>query len=110
KEDSMKQLLKAFTIVLTFSCGAASADVKLPSIFSDHMVVQRGTKIPIWGSAEPGEKVTVKAQQQEQSTTTDDKGKWRVMLNAIDAKDPIEIIVAGKNTITIKDVLAGEVW
>ena len=102
-----KLIILSVTLLM---CAPSRGDVKLPSIFGDHMVVQRGTKIPIWGSADAGEKVTVKVQSQEQSATADDKGKWRVMLDAIASDSPVEITVAGKNSITIQDVLVGEVW
>lgn len=86
------------------------ADVTLPKIFGDHMVLQGEKKLPIWGTAEAGEKVTVTALSQEKSAVADDKGKWRIELEPIESKDPIEVKVAGKNTITFKDVLVGEVW
>jgi sialate O-acetylesterase len=103
-------VLLAVMSVLACAIELVRADVKLPGIFGDHMVVQRGVKVPIWGTADAGEKVTVKAQGQEQSATADDKGKWRVVLDPIVARDPIEISVIGKNSIAIKDVLVGEVW
>jgi sialate O-acetylesterase len=89
---------------------ASYADVKLPGIFSDHMILQREMKIPVWGTADAGEKVTVKAAGQTQTATADDKGKWRVALDPIESSDPIEMTVSGKNSITFKDVLIGEVW
>jgi sialate O-acetylesterase len=88
----------------------AHADVKLPNIFGDHMVLQRQMKIPVWGKADPGEKVTVKIAGQEKTATADDKGKWRVVFDAIEATDALEMTVSGKNTVTFKDVLIGEVW
>src|SRR6478672_656646 len=104
--------MKRFAIVgIVLSLAAFSrADVKLPAIFGDHMVVQRGMKVPVWGSADAGEKVTVKAIQQEQSATADDKGQWRVTLDPIASDQPITITVSGKNSITLNDVLVGEVW
>src|SRR3954464_8933743 len=98
------------SILLSLFSTFARADVKLPAIFGDHMVVQRGMKVPIWGSADAGEKVTVKALQQEQSATADERGKWRVTLDPITSDAPITISVNGKNAITINDVLVGEVW
>jgi sialate O-acetylesterase len=67
-------------------------------------------KIPVWGKADPGEKVTVKIAGQEKTATADDKGKWRVVFDAIEATDALEMTVSGKNTVTFKDVLIGEVW
>jgi sialate O-acetylesterase len=86
------------------------ADVKLPPFFSDHMVLQRDGKAPIWGTAAAGEKVTVKFRDQTKDATADDKGAWRVELTGLKAGGPDELSVAGTNTITLKDVLVGEVW
>src|SRR4051812_27693145 len=89
---------------LCWSClcahGVARADVKLPAIFGDHMVLQRGTKVPVWGTADPGERVSVKTAGREATATADEKGKWRVALEPLEASDPVEMLVAGKNTIT----------
>lgn len=100
----------AMLAVIACSCPKAHADVRVSAIFGDHMVLQRGMKIPIWGKADAGETVTVKAAGQERSATADEKGKWRITLDPIEASDSIEIMIAGKNAITIKDVLVGEVW
>jgi len=95
---------------LAASAEAARADVKLPPFFSDHMVLQRDGRAPIWGVAAPGEAVSVKFRDQEQKATADDKGNWRVELVKLKAGGPDELTVAGKNTLTLKDVLVGEVW
>jgi sialate O-acetylesterase len=90
---------------------SARADVKLPSIFSDHMVLQQGMAVPVWGWADPGEQVTVSVGSEQTSTTAGADGKWLMRLNHLTADaTPIQMTVAGKNTITIKDVLIGEVW
>jgi sialate O-acetylesterase len=90
--------------------GAASAEVSLPSIFSDHMVVQRDMPIPIWGQAAPGEKVTVSLGARRVNTTADAQGKWMVRLPALRAGGPHVLKAAGANTVTVNDVLIGEVW
>ena len=100
----------SLTLVLACSSTTAPADVKLPAIFGDHMVVQRGAKVPIWGTADPDERVAVKAGGRESAVNADAQGKWRVVLDPIEADAPFEITIAGKNTVTIKDVLVGEVW
>ena len=109
--DAVKHsnLFVAFVFSLTLAA-SARADVKLPAIFGDHMVVQRAAKFPVWGTAAPDEAVTVKAAGQEQSGKADAKGNWRVELPPIESKDPIEITVSGKNSIVLHDVLVGEVW
>jgi sialate O-acetylesterase len=87
-----------------------NADVKLPAIFGSHMVLQRGIKLPVWGWADAGEKVTVKIASQEKSATADEKGVWRVTLDPIESNAPIEMSIAGKNTVTLSDILIGDVW
>jgi sialate O-acetylesterase len=103
-------LLRTLVLSVLLLAVPVSADVSLPAIFGDHMVLQAGRAIAFWGSADPGEKVTVKAAAQEKSATADEKGKWRITLDPIDSKTAIELAVTGKNTITFKDVLLGEVW
>lgn len=94
---------------VTPSTGLQAA-VRLNKVFSDHMVLQRQKPVPMWGLAEPGEKVTVKFRGQEKSATADDIGIWRVWLDKLEAGGPDEMTVSASNTITLKDVLVGEVW
>ncbi len=89
---------------------ASHADVTLPAIFSDHMVLQRERENRVWGSAEPGEQVTVKIADQEHTATADEAGRWQVMLSALPAGGPHKFEISGKNSLTISDVLVGEVW
>lgn len=103
-------LMITVIVVLANAPAPLRADVKLPAIFGDHMVVQRGMTVPVWGTADAGEKVTVTAAGQEKSATADGKGKWRVALEPIEAKDPIEITITGQNSIMFRNVLVGEVW
>ncbi len=60
-----------------------SADVKLPALFTDHMVLQRDAAVPVWGWAEPGEAVTVSIAGQTTSTKADSNGKWQVKLKPL---------------------------
>lgn len=107
----MKTLRAMHVLTVTLLLAAvASADVKLPSIFGDHMVLQRDRKIPIWGWADPGEKVTVTLGKDSDSATADKNGFWSVSLSRLPAGGPHEITVQGKNTIKLTDVLVGEVW
>jgi len=89
--------------------GQAQAEVKLHGLFTEGMVLQQGTRVPVWGTADADEKVTVSIQGQEVSTTAKD-GKWRVNLKDLKAGGPFEMTVKGSNTIEFKDVLVGEVW
>jgi hypothetical protein len=86
------------------------ADVSLPAVFSDHMVLQRAAAVPVWGWADPGEKITVAIAGQTRSATADAEGKWSVKFDNLSASEPVTLTVQGRNTILIKDVLIGEVW
>ena len=106
---------RAFTplaIVLAALAFAPSlrADVKLPALISDHMVLQQGAKPNVWGRAEPGEKVSVKLGGQSVEATADKDGKWNVHFAEFKPGVLGDMTIAGKNTITVKDVAAGEVW
>ncbi len=87
-----------------------AAELALPPVFSDHMVLQRDMAAPLWGTANPGEKVTVKFRDQQKSATADKAGNWRVKLDPLTAGGPGILTVTGSKTITLNDVLVGEVW
>ena len=95
-------------------CAATGfADIKLPAVISDNMVIQRGMKVPIWGWAEPGEKVIVGGSWQCHAwqAVAGKDGKWMVEIDPPGRTGgPFEIAVIGRNTITIKNILVGEVW
>ena len=88
----------------------ARADVKPHPLFTDHMVLQRGIEIPVWGKAEPGEKVKVTLGKSDASATADDKGMWAVKLPKAEAATGLTLSIHGKNEIELKDVAVGEVW
>ncbi|MEI8380535.1 MAG: sialate O-acetylesterase [Planctomycetota bacterium] len=89
---------------------AVQADVKLPNIFSNHMVLQHGQKNKVWGLAAAGEAVTVSIDGQSKQTVAAADGKWHVMLDPLAVGGPHELKVKGQNEITFVDVLVGEVW
>jgi len=89
---------------------SAWADVKPSALFSDHMVLQSGMKVPVWGTASPGEQVTVTLNVQKHSAVAQADGKWIVRLDSLEAGGPFEMTIAGSNMVTIRDVLVGEVW
>lgn len=106
----MKLHVSILTALIALST-AARADIKLPAIFSDHMVLQRGNPVAVWGSATGGEEVKVTFAGQTKTAKADKKGKWKVALDAMKENDkPTDLVVAGKNSVTVKDVLVGEVW
>lgn len=96
-------------LILLFAV-AAHAEVRLPAIISDNMVLQQGTKVRIWGSANPKERITVAFDQKSVTTVANDKGKWELWIGPLQSGGPSELIVKGDNIITIKNVLVGEVW
>jgi sialate O-acetylesterase len=89
---------------------SAVGDVKLPAIFSDHMVFQQDSSLPIWGWAAAGESITVRIAGQQQTATADQDGNWALKLGKLQAGTIQTLTVMGRNTITIQDVLIGEVW
>src|SRR5437588_1399644 len=88
---------------------SARAEVKPNSLFSDGAVLQQGKAVPVWGMAKDGEKVTVKILDQTVTTTAKD-GRWMVRLKPLKAGGPLTMTISGDNTITINNVLVGEVW
>jgi sialate O-acetylesterase len=96
-------------ILLTIST-SAWADVTMPALFSDHMVLQRDMNVPIWGWAEPGEKVTVTLPNQKLTAESDGTGRWQVTTPPLAAGGAFMLIIEGENRLKIKDVQVGEVW
>jgi sialate O-acetylesterase len=94
---------------LCWGVGPVSADVKPHGLFTENMVLQQGTKVPVWGTAEEGETVTVQFQGQEAKATTKD-GRWQVELQNLKPGGPFPMSIAGKNKLEFKNVLVGEVW
>jgi sialate O-acetylesterase len=101
-------------VVFVFSAAASLyADVKLPTLLSDHMVLQQQTDARFWGWADPGEKVVVQGSWEKDFSTpvtADDEGKWKTSLKTPKAGGPYTITVKGNNTISLKNILIGEVW
>lgn len=89
----------------------SKADVVVDPMFSDHMVLQRNMALPIWGTADKDEKITVQFRGQTKSTTADADGKWMLKLAPLALGDAGELSVSGSaNQVQFKDVLVGEVW
>lgn len=87
------------------------AELKIPAIIGDHMVLQQKQANPIWGWDEPGREVTVTLGDQVKKATAGDDGKWTVKLDPLDASyDPHTLTIEGSSKRVIKDVLVGEVW
>ncbi|WP_246074174.1 sialate O-acetylesterase [Flavobacterium daemonense] len=101
-----KSVIFIFLLISVLS----KANVKMPLLFSDGMVLQRDKRIPIWGFADANENVEIHFNKQIKKTQADKNGKWIVNLNAEKAGGLFELEIIGKNKITIKNVLVGEVW
>ncbi len=102
-------MLVAAAVLL--ACGPVLADVKPAGVFGDHMVLQRERPVPVWGTAAPGEKVTVQFAGQTRTATACKDGRWRVNLAPLKANAiGNRLTIAAANTVTIKNVLVGEVW
>jgi sialate O-acetylesterase len=90
----------------------SKADVRLPSVISDNMVLQQNSSVKLWGWANPAEKVFITAtwNNNTDSTKTNGAGKWQIMIQTPSAGGPYTITIRGNNTIVLKNVLVGEVW
>ena len=110
----MRQLPAFIGLCTTLLNIALHAEVMLPSHFSDHMVLQRNMKLPVWGTADPGETVTVEFAGQQKSTQAAADGKWRIDLDPLPASFEGRRLTVngsrGKTAIQLADVLVGEVW
>jgi sialate O-acetylesterase len=101
----------AMTAILFAFAHSASGDIKVSSIFTDHMVLQRDQPLKFWGWAEPQEKIEIRFGTSRTSVIADATGKWRAELPAMPAnKTPQSLVFQGNNKIEIQDVLVGEVW
>ena len=107
----MKKFIKIiFSILVLFSFGA-KAEIKLPSLVSDHMVLQRNVSIPIWGWAKAGELVSVTFKDKTYKATADSKGKWKLNMDKYGAGGPFKMIIKGDSQqVTLDDILIGDVW
>lgn len=98
-------------ILMALATGRLWADVKMPAIFSDNMVLQKGVPILVHGWADPSEKITVEFCGQRKETAADSLGKWRTSLDPLQrSSEPAEMRVRGKNRISIRNILVGDVW
>ena len=97
-------------IVAVFGCARVVADVRFPAVFTPGAVLQRDARVPIWGWAEPGEKVTVSFAGQEKLAKAEVDGKWQIELDEMGAAQPRPLIVEGANRIVVEDVAVGDVW
>ena len=106
----MKKILLTVAAAL-FAAAECAAAVTMPRVFGDNMVLQQGQRVPVWGKAAPGEKVTVSFAGQTATATADAQGRWKTALAPLKAcAEGGEFRVAGENALTFKNVVVGEVW
>lgn len=105
-----KDILCIFILILFVN--QAFADITMPKIFADGMVLQRDIAVPVWGWAAVGEKVTVTFLGKRYTAKADKNGNWAIKLDPMKAGGSFEMTVQGKskNVMTIKNILVGEVW
>lgn len=104
----MKKLF--FFLILLTQVTAALAQIRLPRLVRDSMILQRDTKLSIWGWASAGEKVTVRFNQKTYKAKADPSGNWTVMLPPQSAGGPYTMEISGKNKLFLKEILIGDVW
>ena len=86
------------------------AQIRLPALIRDSMILQRDAKVNIWGWAKPGEKVEIKFNKKKYKTTTATTGKWKLQLAAMKAGGPYTMQIDASNHIVLKEILFGDVW
>ncbi len=103
---------KYFFVVINFYfiLLSATAQIKLPSLISNGMILQRDTKLKIWGWATASEKITVSFHNKNYKTVANKDGKWVVMLSPEKAGGPYQMKIKGKNEMLLNDILMGDVW
>jgi sialate O-acetylesterase len=108
-----RTMMVLFLILLLGACtyfAPPAKDIKLITVFSDNMVLQRDLILPVWGTAAPGGMVKVEINQQSKRAKADDNGKWAVTLDKMTAGGPYQLSVIGEDTIVYHNVMVGEVW
>jgi sialate O-acetylesterase len=108
----MKTFFLYISLILLFFVDGTFANVKLPALFADNMVLQQKTKVKVWGWANANEKITITSSWNHKriSVIANDSGKWMVDLPTPKAGGPFTLIIEGTNKIELKNVLIGEVW
>jgi sialate O-acetylesterase len=109
--NQVRRLLPLLSTVFLVCSGIVFGEISLPAIISDHMVLQQGKTLPIWGWGETGEAVTIRIGSQIQKTVVGEDGTWKAYLDPLSpVNESLVLTVQGQNTLTVEDVLVGEVW
>jgi sialate O-acetylesterase len=107
---SARQILLVLAALTVSLALPADADVTLPALLADHMVIQRGLPVHLWGRAAPHEPIAVTFRGETKPATADDDGRWSIFLSPGEAGGPFQVSVKGANTIILSDILVGDVW
>lgn len=105
--------MRAILLFLSLVFGAgftSSADVRLPKLVGDNMVLQRDLPIHVWGWADPGEVIEITFHNKSYQVTADDSGNWEASLKKMKAGGPYDMVLSGNNRIELKNILIGDVW
>lgn len=103
-------MLRLFFFALVVNCQWVIAEVKLPKLISDHMVLQRDIPVPIWGYADKGESVLIKLDGRPIAKTISKNGKWQISLSPMPASGPHQLEIIGNNRLQINDIYFGDLW
>lgn len=104
------KIIKVFLWLFLFGNIQLKAQIRLPKLISDNIILQRDQPIKVWGWASPKEKISLIFNKKDYKTTTNDKGTWEILLPAQPAGSGFEMLMKGKNEITIKNIAFGDVW
>ena len=109
------QILRTLGLIMTLVVGAsqgplARADVRLPKVFGSHMVLQQNQPVTVWGWAQPGETVRVTLATETKEAKANERGEWKIALSPLKAGGPYTFSASGSSTVTLEDVMVGEVW
>src|SRR6056297_527964 len=107
----MRNLLLGTLFLFLFFCNTnAFAQVTLPHLVSDGMVLQRDSDVRIWGWASENEEIMIEFNGDMHQTTAGESGEWEIQLGKLDAGGPYSMTIEGKNRLTIDDIYVGDVW
>ncbi len=112
RTTSCRLMVLILCVIAGLPAASSQADILLPAVISDNMVLQAGDRARLWGWADPNEEIEVGISWRDFTwcIQADDTGKWEFLLNSPDVGGPYQITLKGKNTVTIRNILAGQVW
>src|SRR3954471_21577682 len=106
----MRDRLLWFCLLSLLAAHQLTAEVKMPSVLSDGMVLQRGLPVHLWGTAEPDEVVSAEFRGEKKSTRANSLGRWNLYMDSGIAGGPYALVISGRDNIRFQDVLVGDVW